>query len=196
MKKILLTITAGTTFLLAGGDFYQTSKCGLFTDEYMMYSGVVYPCIDTGIPNAFPGQKLLNKKVYFHTSVYFNKGVMTEKSLQSLQELKNTIASRGSNYYVSVVGHTSGYEDSNHMVKLNAWSTFWQNIGKSSMMRSDLAATINSRIETVYTHLSKKEHVSTSRLYTENRLARDPIATEATTEGRMQNERVDVALYY
>ena len=196
MKKILLTVAAGATLLSAGGDIYPTSKCGLFTDEYMMYSGVVHPCIDTGIPNAFPGKRLLNKKVYFHTSIYFKKGVLTEESLQSLQELKHIIESRGSNYYVSVVGHTAWYEDSNHMVKLNAWSTFWQNLGKSSMMRTDLASMVNRRIEAVYDHLNKEEHISTSRLYTENRLARDPIATEATVEGRMRNERVDVALYY
>ncbi len=196
MKKILLTVAAGATLLSAGGDIYPTSKCGLFTDEYMMYSGVVDPCIDTGIPNPFPGERLLNKKVYFHASVYFKKGVLTEASLQALHELKNTIASHGSHYYVSVVGHTAWYEDSNRKVQLNAWSTFWQNIGKSSVMRSDLAATVNRRIEAVYDHLNREEGISTSRLYTENRLARDPIATEATQEGRMRNERVDVALYY
>jgi flagellar motor protein MotB len=64
------------------------------------------------------------------------------------------------------------------------------------MMRTDLASMVNRRIEAVYDHLNKEEHISTSRLYTENRLARDPIATEATVEGRMRNERVDVALYY
>jgi len=194
--KILLIIAAGATILSAGGNIYPTSKCGLFTDEYMMYSGVVDPCIDTGIPNAFPGQKLLNKKIYFHTSIYFKKGILTQESLQSLQELKNIIENRSSNYYVSVVGHTAWYEDSNRKVELNAWSTFWQNIGKSSMMRSNLAETVNSRIEAVYNHLNKEEHISTSRLYTENRLARDPISTEATQEGRMHNERVDIALYY
>ena len=196
MKKILLTIAAGATLLSAGGDIYPTSKCGLFTDEYMMYSGVVDPCIDTGIPNTFPGQKLQNKKIYFHTSIYFEKGILTQESLQSLQELKHLIESRGSNYYVSVVGHTAWYGDSNRKVELNAWSTFWQNLGKTSMLRSDLAATVNSRIEAVYNHLNKEEGISTSRLYTENRLARDLISTEATQEGRMHNERVDIALYY
>ncbi len=196
MKKILLTAAAGATLLSAGGDINPTSKCGLFTDEYMMYSGVVHPCIDTGIVNPFPGNKLLNKKVYFHASLYFKKGVLTEESSRALQELKNTIGSHGSNYYVSVVGHTAGYEDNNHMVELNGWSTFWQNLGKTPMMRSELAATVNRRIQAVYDHLNKEEGVSQSRLYTENRLARDPVSTEATVEGRMRNERVDVALYY
>ena len=199
MKKTLLTIAACSTLLSAGGNIAPigTSSCGLYTDEYMMYSGVVHPCIDTGIPNTINGSMLLNKKVYFHASIYFEKGVLTEASRNALSQLKNVIDTRGRrNYYVSIVGHTSGYQDSNHMVELNGWSTFWQNLGKTSMMRSDLAAIVNSRIQRVYDHLNQKEDISTSRLYTENRLARDPISTEATKEGRQRNTRVDVALYY
>ncbi len=198
MKKILLITAACATLLTAGGDIapIETSSCGLYTDEYMMYSGVVYPCIDTGIPNYFEGEKLLDKKVYFHASLYFKNGVLTETSQKAIENLKSTIEHRGSKYYVSLVGHTAWYEDGNSAVKLNAWSTFWQNLGKTPMSLSDLAATVNRRIETVYTHLNTEEGIDVSRLYTENRLARDPIATEATQEGRMRNERVDVALYY
>ena len=198
MKKTLLTIAACTTLLSAGGDIAPigTSSCGLYTDEYMMYSGIVHPCIDTGIPNYFEGEKLLDKKMYFHASLYFKKGVLTETSLEALKTLQNTIKSRGSNYYVSVVGYTAWYEDDMSGAKLNAWSTFWQNLGKADMTLSELAGTVNQRIEAVYTHLTNEEGLSSSRLYTENRLARDPIATEAIEEGRQRNTRVDVALYY
>ena len=198
MKKILLTLLTGVTLLTAGGDFFPaTFKCGLYTDEYMLYSGAVHPCIDTEIPNSINGEMLLEKKVYFHASLYFKGGVLTESSQKALKTLKNTIETEGmSNYFVSVVGHSAGYEDSNHRVELNAWSTFWQNLGKTSVSRDIFAAKMNKRIKIVYDHLNEKEEIHATRIYTENRLARDPIATEATKEGRLLNERVDIALYY
>ena len=199
MKKTIVTLLMGIVFLNAGGDIspVKTSACGLYTDEYMMSSGIVAPCIDTGINNPFDAERLMDKAIHFHTSLYFDREGLTEDSVQNLQKLKDYISLHSvKSYYVSVIGHTAGYEDSNHMVQLNAWSTFWQNLGKKAVPESELAAQVNQRILAVYTYLNKEEDISTSRIFTENRLARDPIATEATKEGRTRNTRVDVALYY
>jgi len=201
MKKRLLTLAALTAFLNAGGDispFNAPGYCGgLYTKSYMPYAGVEHPCIDTGIHNPFPGEKLLNKRVHFHASLYFKEGKLTDESLKALSELDNIIRDRHlRNYYVSIIGHSAGYEDGNHMVDLNAWSTFWQNLGSKNMTRTEFATLVNQRIKAVYDHLVDVEGISPGRLYTENRLARDPVSTEATKEGRERNERVDVALYY
>ena len=202
MKKRVLTLAALTTLLNAGGDIapadYTPACGGLYSYTYLPNAGVEHPCIDTGIANGIEGEELLSKKIRFHASLYFQSGKLTEASQQALNELKNIIADRGlSHYYVSVVGHTSGYEDTNHSVDLNGWSSFWQNLGGGRVLtQEEAAAEVNSRIHAVYDHLTHEEGISTSRLYTENRLARDPVATEATSEGRALNERVDIALYY
>jgi hypothetical protein len=200
MKKTLLTLAASTALLSAGGDIAPaTQVCkGLYTYSYMPHSGVEHACIDTGIANGVSADTLLRKKVRFHASLYFDGGVLTDASQQALNELKNVIADRGLNhYYVSVIGHTSGYEDAAHTVVLNGWSSFWQSLGGGRSMTQEEAATeVNGRIKAVYDHLHTKEGINTARLYTENRLARDPIATEAIDEGAALNERVDIALYY
>ncbi len=199
MRKIVWLAAATATLLSAGGDIGMAPHRvhnDLYTDTYLYYSGVVEPHIDTGINNPYPGKMLLNKKILFSAHLYFKDGVLTADSQKALNELKNIIEDRGLNrYYVSVIGHTASYEDGNHMVDLNAWSTFWQNIGKRNTTQSAIAAEINSRIKTVYDHLLEVEHVSAQKVYTENRLAKDPISTEATDEGRARNQRVDVTLY-
>ena len=201
MQKLILTLLTGVAFLNAGGDIsnspVKTSTCGLYTDEYMISSGIVYPCIDTGIPNSINPDILMSKKIHFHASLHFDANGLTENSLLKLKELQDYMILRSvKNYYITIIGHTSGYEDSNHMVQLNGWSTFWQNLGKTSMSESELVAHVNQRILAVHNYFHKKEGISTSRLYTENRLARDPISTEATMDGKMANKRVDIALYY
>jgi len=200
MKKTLLTLAASTALLSAGGNINPaTPVCdGIYTYSYMPQSGVEHACIDTGIANGVSARTLLQKKIRFHASLYFEGGKLSDASQQALNELKNIIADRGLNhYYVSVIGHTSGYEDDAHRVDLNGWSSFWQNLGGGkNMTQEEAASEVNSRIKAVYDHLNAEEGISFAKLYTENRLARDPIATEATDSGRMLNERVDIALYY
>jgi outer membrane protein OmpA-like peptidoglycan-associated protein len=188
MKKLILTALLSASTLMAND---------LYTDTYMSRSGIVYPHIDTGIPNSINPDILMSKKIHFHASLYFDAEGLTLESQDNLKRLQDyMILHPVKNYYISIIGHTSGYEDSNHLVQLNEWSTFWQNLGKTSMSESQLAAQINRRIAAVYNYLHEKEGISKSRLYTENRLAKDPISTEATAEGKMRNRRVDIALYY
>jgi len=187
IKKILLATFLSSSFTLSAD---------LYTDTYMSRSGIVFPHIDTGIPNHINGEVLMNKRVLYSTSVYFKGGVLTESSRDALAGIISTIKmKRLKSYYVSVIGHTADYTNEYHIVPLNAWSTFWQNLGKKTMGRDTLAASVNQRIQAVY-DLLKEDSVNPLKIYTENRMNRDPISTEATTEGRILNQRVDVVLYY
>jgi len=187
MKKLLLPLLVGTTLTMASD---------LYTDTYMSGSGIVYPHIPTGIPNTINGETLMHKRVVMSRSIYFEGGQLSKASADALEELYRKIAAHGSQmYYISLIGHTSSFTDEYHFSSLNAWSRFWQNIGKKEMKRDELAATVNKRIQSVYDTLTQN-HVSASHIYTENRMDRDPIATEETTQGLLRNNRVDVTLYY
>lgn len=183
IKKIVITALLSANFSLAAD---------LYTDIYMSQSGIVKRHIETGIPNTFSGEKLMAKKTVVHTSVYFKQGVITEYSRQKLQELLSHIKPA---YYVSVIGHVSGFTEETHTIALSPWAEFWQNIRSTKMSKMTLAETVNYRIKAVCDYLEQHD-VATGKIYNENRMDRDPISTEATSEGKALNNRVDVTLYY
>jgi outer membrane protein OmpA-like peptidoglycan-associated protein len=187
IKKILLTLMLGVTFTMASD---------LYTDTYMYRSGVVYPEIPTGITNHVNGNTLMQKRRVFSKPIYFKDQKFTEESRKALDEIQGIIRSgRSGSYYVSIIGHTSYFTDEYHFIEMNEWSRFWQNLGGKRMSRKELADTVNQRIFAVYKWF-KEGNVNQKKIYTENRMHRDPIATEETREGRMINNRVDVTLYY
>ena len=183
IKKLLIATLIATTF---------SSAVELYTDTYMSQSGIVKGRVATGIPNTFSVNKLREKKNVAHTSVYFSKGVMTQSSQEALQ---NLLSQKRASSYMSVIGHTSGFTYESHTIELSPWAEFWQNIGKSTMMRDRHALGVNDRIGAVCDYL-QENNVPANRIYNENRMDRDPIATEATVEGKVRNQRVDVTLYY
>ncbi len=185
MKKIvLLTALVAGTLTLAND---------LYTDTYFSQSGIVKPRVDTGIPNPISINTLMHKRNVAHTSLYFQKGVLTQESATKLDQIIKAAQGKNSSY-VTVIGHTASYTRLSESVHLNAWVRFWQNSSSSSITLDDVAASINQRIATVYDQL-KAKGVSRQRIYTENRMDRDPISTEATKRGRALNCRVDVAVY-
>lgn len=187
MKKLCLTFLISATFTLASD---------LYTDTYMYRSGVVYPHISTGIPNHVNGDTLMQKRRVFSRSIYFKDQQFTEESLKALDEMQSIIRSGGSrSYYVSIIGHTSYFTDEYHSSALNEWSRFWQDLGGKRMSREELAATVNRRIYAVY-DLLKEGGIKPSKIYTENRMHRDPVVTEETNKGRAINRRVEVTLYH
>ena len=195
MKKTLVVCAAMAICLKAGGDIApasQDSSCGLYTYTYMPQSGVEDPCIDTGIHNGISGKTLLHKHIRFHVSLHFGGNGLTEASQKALETVKDQIKTHPG-AYVALIGHTSGYADREHYVPMNGWSSFWQRFGgERTMTQEEVVDEVNGRIKNVYDLLTDGDGISASRIYTENRLARDPVATEATGEGRAMNERVDL----
>ncbi len=185
MKKTLLfTVLLAGTFTLASD---------LYTDTYFSQSGIVKPRYDTGIPNPVSANTLIHKRTVAHTSLYFKGGLLTQESAGALQNILDAAKDHPSSY-ITVIGHTSGYTLSSEAVHLNPWSTFWQNVSSSSVSIDQIVASVNQRILAVYDQL-KAAGVNTRKIYTENRMDRDPISTEATKRGRVMNTRVDVAVY-
>ncbi len=184
MKRLVITALLGATLLQAND---------LYTDTYFSQSGIVKPRVDTGIPNSVSINALKQKRMIAHTSLYFKGGILTQESADRLQQILNTAKGNRSSY-IAVIGHTADYISPGDTVYLNRWSAFWQNIGSSSVSVDQIAASVNQRILAVYNQL-KAAGVNTGKIYTENRMNRDPVSTEATKRGRALNSRVDVAVY-
>jgi hypothetical protein len=186
MKRIVAAILFGCVVVSADG---------LYTDTYMYRSGVVRPVIETGIPNIVKADQLMKKQIFLTAPLYFRGETLDDASRQALRQILAAAKKMDpTSYYISVIGHTAGYTSEEHMIKLNWWSRFWQNIDYRTMSRDTLAASVNARILFVYNML-KNHGVSGSRIYTENRMDRDPISTEATDQGRKINERTTITLY-
>ncbi|HFS82717.1 MAG TPA: hypothetical protein ENK71_02000 [Epsilonproteobacteria bacterium] len=186
MKRIVAAALLGCMIVSADG---------LYTDTYMSRSGIVRPVIKTGIPNSVKVDELMKRQIFLTTPLYFRGGVLDERSADALRQILSTVKELDPrSYRISVIGHTAGYTSEEHMIRLNWWSSFWQNISNRTMSRDRLAVSVNARIRTVYDML-KNHGVSPAKIYTENRMDRDPISTEATPEGRRRNERVTVTLY-
>ena len=185
IRKIALIALTGTTMTMAND---------LYTDTYFYQSGVVKWHVETGIPNRMSANKLRHMKSVYHASLYFQEGHLTQASEEKLKELLSLAKENGGNYYVSVIGHSSGYADLSHTVKLDGWAQFWHNIDKRNTTESDLANAVNYRIKKVHDYLTAHD-VPLTRIYNENRMNRDPLYTEATKEGAALNRRVDVTLY-
>lgn len=166
----------------------------LYTDTYMVNSGITKGHIETGIPNAFNVNRLRKMKRYGHTSIYFREGVMTKKSKENLMILVSEAKNIKGKYYLTVIGHTSSFTNESCRIMLSPWAEFWQNFNMTKIPKQRLAERVNVRIRAVYDYL-KGKGIPVKNLYNENRMDRDPIATEATNEGRALNQRVDVALY-
>jgi len=187
IKKLITTALIGTT--IASANY-------LYTDTYLSSSGVVYPYIDTGIPNRVSVDKLMKRRTVFSASLYFEGGTLTEASQKALKKIVEIIQENGSKpYYISIIGHTASFTTPSHDIKLNFWSSLWHDIGNHRVSRDSISDRVNRRIVSVY-NLLKENHIDTDRIYTENRMDRDPTSTEAISEGREINQRVEVALYY
>lgn len=168
----------------------------LYTATYVPNAGIVHPHIETGIPNHVAVDELMDKKIVFSAPLHFRGGELDSDSQNSLKELVKITHKRGSEaYLISLVGHTSAFTSEDRSIALNFWSSMWHNLGNHSISRDVVADRINQRIKSVY-NLLKERGVDSSKIYTENRMDRDPISTEATQDGRKLNRRVVVTLYY
>ncbi len=169
----------------------------LYTSTYFFKSGVIYPHIPTGIENKVSANTIKTKRSVYSASIYFDRhGSLTRESQEAIDKIANLTKERGARaYYISLIGHTSSYTLPSHSIKLNFWSSFWHNMKFHSVSRDTIANEVNRRILKVYNSLKNRD-INTDKIYTENRMDRDPIATEATKDGKALNRRVTATLYY
>ncbi len=188
IKKILITVALTATIIST-----NSLASGLYTDTYFSSSGVTKSKVDTGIANSFSADLLKNKKRVAHVSVYFVNGQVTQESQEQLEVLLNK---KQNSSYLSVTGYINSFFYESHTVELDTWAQFWHNITVSPTVKRDSYATsVNKRISLVCDYLVENG-VESNKIYNENRMDRDQIATEEIVEGKRVNNRVDVVLYY
>ncbi len=190
MKKTVL-ISSLLAFSLASGE-------ALYTDTYMQRSGIVAPQVKTGIPNHVDGRRLLHWHRYIVrlAPVVFRGTKVADESDYTLEQLRELIRQNRSRIrYVSLIGHSSAVVDEENRIELDGWSGLWQHLGGDPRLERDQAVTlVNDRLRQLY-DMVRDAGMPMSRIYTENRLDRQPLYTEATADGRLGNNRVEVALY-
>ena len=168
---------------------------GLYTDTYMSHSGIVHPVIDTGIPSMVKRDALMKRRIYMVSSLYFDGKRLDDTSLRALREMLTDLRDmKPDSYYISLIGHTASFTSAEDAIPLKWWSNLWQNTGYRTISRDALAASVNRRIHAVYDIL-RDYGIDWTRIYTENRMDRDPISTEATSYGRSLNKRVTITVY-
>ena len=187
------------TVLLSGLlAFSLVSADALYTDTYMQRSGVIAPKVETGLPNHVDGRRLLHWSRYIVrlAPVVFRGTKVADESNYTLEQLRELIRQNRSKIrYVSLIGHSSAVVDEENRIELSGWSGLWQHLGGDPRLEEDQAvALVNDRLRQVY-DLVRDAGMPASRIYTENRLDRQPLYTEATAEGRLGNNRVEIALY-
>lgn len=187
MKKLISIFLLSSALCLASE---------LYTSTYMLNSGIPYHHIDTGIKNSVDADTLMKNKRVFWASLYFDAYGLTDDSKKELDKLIGMIKdNKKKTYYVSIVGHTSGFIDAEHSIELNMWSSFWHNMKFRTVSTKTIAQRVNKQIADIY-NILKQNDIGADRIYTENRMDRDPISTEATKYGKSLNRRVAIALYY
>ena len=188
MKSTLKTLTLAT--LLGSSALYAES---LYTDTYLQSSGIVSPSIGTGIPNTLSVKTLKKKRMAMHTSLYTTfKGELSSESLDALDKIISY--AKAHNATISLIGHSSSYTKEDQYVPLSFWGSIWHNISNTRMSEVVIVDDVNARIHQIHDILTAKG-ISPQKIYTENRMDRDPISTEATSEGRKRNRRVDVGVW-
>jgi len=189
MKKNMIIVTVAVWM----GILMPLVANDLYTDTYMLRSGVISPRVDTGIPSHVSADTLSKKRIRMRALVYFRGEHPIENSAQALDEIVAHAKRHGA--YVSVIGHIDSYTKEDQYVPLTPWSALWQNAGDRRVSETVLINEVNTKIRRVYDLLVRKG-IDSRKIYTENRMDRDPLTTEATPRGRALNRRVDVKVYY
>lgn len=183
MKKTIVTLAMASALSMAAD---------LYTGAYLTQMGIVAPHVDTGIANRVDTNALLRKRVQAALNLYFSGDTLNESSQKALEALLQRIEAEGiGNGAIAVIGHSASFRSYNDNVGLNGWSGFWQSLSEPSADENEVVEKVNVRIKSVYDML-RNAGIPAGRIYTENRLDKDPLATEATGEGRALNERVEI----
>jgi len=187
MKKIILG-----TLLTATIGFGDT----LYTQEFIPSSGINHKTIDTGINNYVKVDDFFYKKGEHLHPIYFDEEILLPSSQKDIDNMiKKIKATKSKDYIITLVSHTSYRITENISVKRNFWIEFWQSMGNFGILtHKESIARGNKYLKSTISYL-KKYGIDTKRIYTENRLDKDPLSTEATSDGREINNRIDITLY-
>ncbi len=181
--------------LLAGSLLFAD---GLYESSYMEQSGITSPRIDTGLPNQVNGSTLLhwNSYVVRSTPLIFRGTQLDRDSEETLAQIEDLIRENRSRIrYISLIGHSSQVVGREDRIELSGWSSLWQHMGGDHRLdEKEAAELVNHRLKEVYDAVSKAG-MPASRIYTENLLDHQPLYTEATSEGRLGNNRVEVTFF-
>ncbi len=172
---------------------------GLYSDNFFQKSGIVDAPISTGVPNRVRASRLINWHHYFVrlSPIVFNGDRVVKSSENTLARLKKLIQrNRSKIYYISIVGHCSSVIDNENEIELDSWSNLWQHLanGEPRLRYKEAVKLVNRRLHKIYGFL-RHLGVPSSRIYTENLLDQQLLYTEATREGRLKNNRVEITLY-
>ena len=186
MKKVIFALLLAS-FSNAGG---------LYNSSFFNRSGILHQSINTGIPNYIDGSRLLHWHGYISSTIHIVFDGDEFSDDEELDRLASLIANnRDRIRYISILGYSSSIVDNENRVALRDWASIWHSIGGEHRLEQDRAiALVNSRLHRVYDFLIA-QGVSANKIYNENRLDREPITTEATSIGRLHNNRVDVRIY-
>jgi outer membrane protein OmpA-like peptidoglycan-associated protein len=186
MKKIYLFVLISLLMSTGawGGDLYSTA--------YFEESGVPRPLVDTEIDSLVDAAKLKDLRVDRHALLYFNQNRLTDDSLSALDEIISAAKNR-TDAYIAIIGHTSSFTRARESLPLGGWASLWYSLQYGTPDRQPLADEVNSRIRIVYDTLAD-QGIDPGRIFTENRMDRDPLYTEATSSGKRLNRRVFVGL--
>ncbi len=187
MKKIILG-----TLLTASISLGNT----LYTQEFIPSSGIHHKGIDTAITNYVKVDDFFYKKGEHLPSIYFDEDILLPSSENNIKNMIKKIKdTKSKNYIITLISHTSYKITKDISVKRNFWIEFWQSMGSFNILTHEESIERgNKYLQWTLSYL-KKYGIDTKRVYTENRLDKDQLSTEATSDGRNINNRIDVTLY-
>jgi len=186
MIKNIIKLTLLTTTLSLAMD-----QSSLYNNIYMPLSGIEKQKVETNIPNAISENTLQAKTEVAKVVVYLANEKITQESKDRLNEL---LSQKGANSYLSVVGYSSNLIDVNHRIELSVWAELWHNLLNSNQETQSNIDEVNNHISVVYNYLTDNG-VRTNKIYNINKMDRNPISTEAISEGKALNSRVVVSIY-
>ncbi len=186
MKKIILNILLTTSLVVANG---------LYTQNFISEADVLKPTVKTDDKAEATIARFSDQKAIRYPSLSYDEGLTQEskKRLNLIIDMltKSTLKS----YTVTLIGYTSTAINPNETIQLNSWSSFWHSLGSSyKPTQNESKNRVNSNLRDTVNYLTQ-HGISPKKIYTENRLGKDKLYTEATSEGYNLNNRVDVAVY-
>jgi len=181
MKKLMIAAALASALLSADG---------LYSVSYPGNSAVEAPLVGTGLKICVDPKELRSKRIKEAFNLHFDGKELEQGSKERLQK---ALANLKPGEYIALIGHSSSIKDPKEEQYLNRWERLWQGLLDGRPTQDEAIGMTNARLRSVY-DLLQKQGVAPSRIYAENRLDRDPIATEATKTGKALNERLQVLI--